>query len=392
MKFIKKIIESQEKHFLEGGKLQKLYPIFEATKTLFFLPSPSCENSPFIRDFLELKRFMSFVIIALIPILLFGIYNTGYQIHFFNGAPLDFTSVYITGLKRVIPLLIVSYSVGLFWEGVFASIRKHNISEGFLVTGMLFPLILPPTIPLWQAAVGISFGVVIGKEVFGGTGRNFLNPALTARAFLFFSYPVKMSGDSVWIGGNNLKPVVDGMTSATPLSISSLVSPTENIHTIIENSGYTINKLFMGLYPGSIGETSVLLCIIGALFLTITGIASYKIILGGVLGVLLTGVLLNFTGSSANPFTQINPFYHLLMGGFVFGITFMATDPVSAPGTEFSKWIYGFLIGGLTVIIRVFNPAYPEGTMLAILFMNVFAPLLDYFEIKLRISKRIRNV
>jgi len=333
---------------------------------------------------------MSFVILALIPPFLFGIYNAGFQSNLASGLSLSFMSVLFKGIYIVIPLVIVSYTVGLFWEILFAVIRKHPVSEGFFVTGLLFPMTLPPTLPLWQAAIGISFGVVIGKEIFGGTGRNLLNPALTARAFIFFAYPSKMSGD-VWTVIR--EKAVDTFTGATPLALSALADSSEKIETLLAKSGYTFLKLFMGRHPGSIGETSAFLCLLGAIFLIITGIASYRIIISGVLGVLITGFLLNlFAGSSSNPWLSLNPFYHLVMGGFAFGITYMATDPVSSPGMNKAKWIYGFIIGMLTVLIRVFNPAYTEGVMLAILFMNIFAPLLDHLEIKIRLRKRVKHV
>jgi len=289
---------------------------------------------------------------------------------------------------------LVSYAVGFFWEIMFAVIRKKPISEGLLVTGLLFPLTLPPTIPLWQVAIGISFGVVIGKEVFGGTGRNILNPALTARAFIFFAYPGKMSGDAVWVSVSRAgERVVDAFSGATPLSISTLAESHEKIEMLLVEGNYTFAKLFLGNYPGSIGATSALLCLIGAAVLIFMGIASYRTIIGGVLGVLFTGFLLNFLAiDSSMAWLSLNPFYHLVMGGFAFGITYMATDPVSSPGMNKAKWIYGFAIGTLTVLIRVFNPAFSEGVMLSILFMNLFAPLLDHIEIKLRLKKRIQNV
>jgi Na+-transporting NADH:ubiquinone oxidoreductase subunit B len=308
--------------------------------------------------------------------------------------PVNFPAAFFNGLIIVLPIVFVSYSVGFFWEILFASIRKHKISEGFLVTGLLFPMTLPPTIPLWQVAVGISFGVVIGKEVFGGTGRNILNPALTGRAFLFFAYPAKMSGDAVWTVIDKVKDrSVDIVSGATPLAVSALAGINENIEILLEQKGFDFVRLFTGTYPGCIGETSAMLCIAGALFLIFTGIASFRIITGGILGVLATGYLLNmFAGETSAAWLSLNPFYHLVMGGFAFGISFMATDPVSAPGMEKVKWIYGFAIGMLTVLIRVFNPAYSEGVMMAILFMNLFSPLLDYIEIKLRLNKRIPNV
>jgi Na+-transporting NADH:ubiquinone oxidoreductase subunit B len=394
MKMIQKIFDSQRKHFEEKGKLRMLHPLFEATETFFFFPGNLTKNSPFVRDNLDVKRFMSFVILALIPPFIFGIYNTGWQSCKATGMSLDFSTVFFQGALIVLPLVMVSYAVGFFWELLFASLRKHPISEGFLVTGLLFPLTLPPAIPLWQAAVGISFGVVIGKEVFGGTGRNIFNPALTGRAFLFFAYPTKMSGDSVWVAaGRFAKETVDAVSSATPLALSKLTVAGDNLESILEKAGFTVTRLFLGGYPGSIGSTSALCCLAGAIILVLTGVASYRIIAGGILGVIITGLVLNlFAGPQANSWMALPPFYHLIMGGFAFGITYMATDPVSAPGMDHVKWIYGFSIGVLTVLIRVFNPAYPEGVMMAILFMNLFSPLLDYIEIKLKLKKRILNV
>jgi len=391
---IKETFEKNRKHFQSDGRLKSLYPLFEAFETFFFTPENVTKEGPHIRDGIDLKRFMSFVIIALLPSFLFGIYNAGYQSNFISGLPVNFPAAFSKGLIIVMPIVFVSYSVGFFWEILFASIRKHKISEGFLVTGILFPMTLPPTIPLWQVALGISFGVVIGKEVFGGTGRNILNPALTGRAFLFFAYPAKMSGDAVWTVIEKVKDrSVDIVSGATPLAVSALAGINENIEILLEHKGYGLLRLFTGTYPGCIGETSAMLCIAGALFLIFTGIASYRIIIGGILGVLSTGFLLNmFAGDASAAWLSLNPFYHLVMGGFAFGISFMATDPVSAPGMEKVKWIYGFAIGMLTVLIRVFNPAYSEGVMMAILFMNLFSPLLDYIEIKLRLKKRIPNV
>jgi Na+-transporting NADH:ubiquinone oxidoreductase subunit B len=391
---IKEAFEKNRRHFQAGGKLKSLYPLFEASETFFFTPENVTKEGPHVRDGIDLKRFMSFVIIALLPSFLFGIYNAGYQSNLMSGLPVNFPAAFFNGLIIVLPIVFVSYSVGFFWEILFASIRKHKISEGFLVTGLLFPMTLPPTIPLWQVAVGISFGVVIGKEVFGGTGRNILNPALTGRAFLFFAYPAKMSGDAVWTVIDKVKDrSVDIVSGATPLAVSALAGINENIEILLEQKGFDFVRLFTGTYPGCIGETSAMLCIAGALFLIFTGIASFRIITGGILGVLATGYLLNmFAGETSAAWLSLNPFYHLVMGGFAFGISFMATDPVSAPGMEKVKWIYGFAIGMLTVLIRVFNPAYSEGVMMAILFMNLFSPLLDYIEIKLRLNKRIPNV
>ncbi len=394
MKFIADIFDKSRPLFQGDGKLAKWYPIFEATESFFFIPGLTTQVDAHVRDSLDVKRFMSFVILALLPPFLFGIYNAGYQSNLASGASLSPFSIVFQGILIVLPLVVVSYGVGFFWEILFAVVRKHPISEGFLVTGLLFPLTLPPTMPLWQAAVGISFGVVIGKEVFGGTGRNILNPALTGRAFLFFAYPAKMSGDAVWVVIDKAKTgALDVLSGATPLSIAGLAGSQEKIESVLDGAGYPFLKLLLGNYPGSIGATSALLCLAGAVLLMVVGIASYRIIVGGVLGVLCTGYLLNIVALDASPaWLSLNPFHHLVMGGFAFGIAYMATDPVSAPGMDNARWIYGFFIGMLTVLIRVFNPAYPEGIMLAILFMNLFSPLLDYFAIKMKLKKRVINV
>ncbi len=392
-KYLKYLFDHSRAHFKKNGKLERLEPLFNAAESFFFIPHINIANAPHARDNLDLKRFMFIVVIALMPPFFFGIYNAGYQSFAASRMPISFFPVFFKGLSIVLPIVLVSYAVGFLWEILFSSIRKKPISEGFLVTGLLFPLTLPPTIPLWQVAVGISFGVVIGKEIFGGTGRNVFNPALTARAFLFFAYPSKMSGD-VWIYmKDRATHAVDAVTSATPLACRTIVPPFESIEKTLEGSGYTFTKLLVGTYPGSIGETSALCCLIGAVILVALGIASYRIIMGGILGLLATGFLLNFFSTPDSiPWLSINPFYHLVAGGFAFGIVYMATDPVSSPGAKNSKWVYGFFIGVLTVLIRVFNPAYPEGVMLAILFMNLFAPLLDYIEINFKLKKRIPNV
>ena len=383
---LKKLIDLSEKYFTGSGKFNRLEPLFDATKTFFFFPSPKNKYTPFVRDNLDLKRFMSFVIISLLPVLIFGIYNTGFQAGLARGESYAFIQAFLLGSRYVLPIIIVSYAVGFFWEIVFATIRRHKISEGFLVTGLLFPLTLPATIPLWQVALGISFGVIIGKEVFGGTGRNFLNPALTGRAFLFFSYPVSMSGD-VWVAAGS---TVDGFSGATALSIVGLGG--EKITAALSNSGFSLADLFFGLVPGSIGETSAFCCILGALFLIITKIANFRIIIGGITGLIVTSIIFYLIPGGSDSWMNAGPLYHLCAGGFLFGISFMATDPVSAPGTNPGRWIFGFLIGFLTITIRVANPAFVEGTMLAILFMNVFAPLLDLIVMKYAVSKRIPNV
>ncbi len=392
MNNIERIFASIRSHFEKQGKLKIFRPLYDAIETVFLWPDTITEKSPHIRDNLDLKRFMSLVLVALIPPLLFGIYNTGYESCLASGLSTDFFTAFLKGLSIFLPVLLVSYGVGLFWEVLFAIIRKHPVSEGFLVTGLLFPMTLPSTIPLWQVAVGISFGVVIGKEVFGGTGRNILNPALTGRAFIFFAYPAKMSGD-IWTKIlTESQKAVDGFSGATPLAIASMADKT-SVEQALTHAGYSFSKLFMGTYPGSMGGTSALMCLMGGIFLVMTGIANYRTIAGGIAGILATGWLFNiFAGPGSPPWFFVNPFYHLVMGGFAFGIIYMATDPVSSPGMESVKYIYGFLIGFLTIIIRVLNPAYPEGVMLAILFMNIFAPLLDHFEIKIRNMGRIPNV
>jgi len=394
MKRLKALFDRQRPRFTAGGRFEKLHPLFQAVEDFFFFPSSPTRADSHIRDSLDLKRFMSFVIFALLPPVLFGIYNTGLQAQLSAGLDASFWPAVVKGMGIVMPLVIVSYAVGLSWEILFAAVRRHPISEGFLVTGLLFPMTLPPTIPLWQAAVGISFGVVIGKEIFGGTGRNLLNPALTGRAFLFFAYPANMSGDAVWTVMQGAgQTAVDGFTAATPLTVAGGAGSGEGIAAALQTAGYSFGRLSVGTYPGSIGATSALLCLLGALILTGVGIASYRIIAGGILGALATGFLLNlFAGQSANAWLGLNPFYHLVMGGFAFGMAYMATDPVSAPGMDAGRWIYGFLIGVLTVLIRVFNPAYPEGIMLAILFMNLFSPLIDVITIRLRLKKRVPNV
>lgn len=391
---LRKIFDVSRPVFEKGGRLEKLHPLFDAVETVFFQPAIATGSRPFVRDSLDLKRFMSFVLVALIPPLLFGIYNTGYQAHQAAGLSTDLFSVVLSGLEIVLPIIIVSYGVGLFWETLFAAVRKHPISEGFLVTGLLFPLTLPPTIPLWQVAAGISFGVVIGKEIFGGTGRNLFNPALTARAFVFFAYPAQLSGDTVWVAvKEGAGKAVDAVTGATPLAMTELAEPFADMGEMLAARGFTFTRLFLGNYPGSIGATSALCCLLGAVLLVVLGIASYRIMLGGVIGLLATGWLLNlFASPDTLPWFAVNPFYHLVAGGFAFGIAYMATDPVSGPGTNRAKWVYGFLIGVLTVLIRVVNPAFPEGVMLAILFMNMFSPLLEYTEIRAHIKKRIPNV
>ena len=382
MKFLKNILNSIEPHFLDDGKLSKFYPIFEATDSFLFTPSDKTHSGPHIRDSIDIKRVMFFVLIAMIPSLIFGIYNVGYQINS-NVSILD---TFFIGVPVVLPIIIVSYAVGGFWEVLFAIIRKHEINEGFLVTGMLIPLTMPPTIPLWMVALATTFGIVIGKEIFGGTGYNIFNPALTARAFVFFAYPASISGDMVWVGG------IDAVSQATPLLAAA--SQQGSMMAIDLLNDYTWQNMFYGLIPGSIGETSIIAISIGALFLLVTGIGSWRIMLSTLIGMILTALLTNYfhlAVGSSNPMLSLKPHYHLVMGGFAFGMVFMATDPVSGSQTNLGRWIYGFLIGFMCVIIRAINPAYPEGMMLGILFANAFAPLIDYYVMKFHIKKRKRR-
>ena len=394
MNIVRNVFDALRPKFEEGGPYHKFYAFYESIETIFFGPIERSQGLPHVRDSLDVKRFMFLVIVALIPHLCFGIYNAGFQSRLASGLPTDFLPVVWQGLWLVLPMVIVTYVVGFFWEILFAVVRRHEISEGLFVSCMLFPLTLPPATPLWQVALGISFGIVIGKEVFGGTGRNFLNPALTGRAFLYFAYPVSLSGDQVWtVLSAGRETAVDAFTTATPLSVAVSTPASQTVEETLSSLGYSAAKLFGGLYPGSIGGTSTLLCLLGGLLLIVLGIASYRIILGGVLGVLATAFLLNLVaGPDSAPFLSLNPFYHLIMGGSAFGIVYMTTDPVSATHMKHVKWIYGFMCGVLTVLIRVFNPAFPEGVGLAILFMNVFNPLLDHIEVKMRMRRRIPNV
>lgn len=394
MNRIEKFFESTRRHFEKGGKLEKLWPFYESIETVFFAPARVSLVAPNVRDHLDVKRYMMLVIVALMPHYAFGVYNVGYQSHLASGLSTDFWPVIWTGLKVVVPMVVVVYAFGFAWETLFASVRKHELSEGVLVTCALLPLTLPPTIPLWQAALGISFGIVIGKEIFGGTGRNFLNPALTGRAFLYFAYPAQNSGDTIWtvLSGGRTAPV-DAFSGATPLSIAAVTGPAGNVQSAWTDAGYSTAKLFFGLYPGSIGGTSALLAIVGATFLILLGIASFRIIFGCILGLLGTGLLLNLAAAEgSSPYLTLNPLDHLIIGGSLFAFAYMATDPVSAAHMQGARWVFGFGIGALTVLIRVFNPAFPEGVGLAVLFMNLFAPLLDHIEIKYKLRRRIPNV
>lgn len=385
MKPIRNLLKKIKPNFEKGGKLEKFYPVYDAFETFFFVPGETTPSSgAHIRDAIDLKRTMILVVLSLVPCLLFGMWNTGYQ-HFLALGITDASLFdnFLFGLKKVLPIVIVSYASGLGTEFTFAIIRKHKINEGFLVSGMLIPLVMPVDVPLWMVAVSTIFAVVIGKEVFGGTGMNVLNPALTARAFLFFAYPTKMSGNEVWINTDlsNGQRVVDGFSGATPLG-DAAAGFADRIPGFWDS--------FFGFIPGSIGETSTLACLIGAAVLIYTGIGSWRIILSVFIGGFVMSAIFNAVG--ANTLMQITPLHHLVLGGFAFGAVFMATDPVTAAQTNTGKYIYGFLIGMFAILIRIFNPAYPEGMMLAILFMNVMAPLIDHFVVRANIKRRLRRV
>lgn len=378
MKFLEEQLHKAKKPFEKGGKLEKYMPAFDAIETFLFTPAHTNRHGAHIRDGIDLKRTMSVVIMAMIPCLLFGIYNAGFQ-HFRAQGLLEtasFMDMVLVGLTKILPLLVVSYGVGLGIEFAFAIIKKHSVEEGFLVTGMLIPLVLPIDIPLWMVAVATAFAVIFGKEVFGGTGMNILNVALTARAFLFFAYPTFMSGDKVWVHGATGN---DAMSGATILGNLAGGAP----------AGYDPLDMFLGFIPGSIGETSTLACLIGAFILIFTGIGSWRIIASAIAGGAAMGLIFNLVG--ANALMSFPWWQHLTVGGFAFGVVYMATDPVTASNTNTGKVIYGFLIGMLAILIRVFNPAYPEGIMLAILFMNVMAPLIDHYVVQGNINRRLKR-
>jgi Na+-transporting NADH:ubiquinone oxidoreductase subunit B len=397
MKFIEDFFHKQRKHFEKGGKWEKFYFIYEAHETLLLAPnSTTSARGVQIRDAIDLKRLMMTVIIAMVPALLFGMWNVGYQHNLATGMAPDLLSQFLIGAKVVLPIVVVSYATGLSIEFTFATIRRHPVNEGFLVTGMLIPLIMPPTVPLWQVAMGTAFGVIIGKEVFGGTGMNILNVALTARAFLYFAYPAELSGD-VWTYIGGATPV-EGYSGATALAIANEYgvstangSVAQGLASVTWADGlFNVNNMIIGAIPGSIGETSVVMAVIGAIILIVTGVGSWQIMLSVVLGALGTGYLLNLV--ALNDYMAMPAYYHLIIGGFAFGVVFMATDPVSAAQTARGKWIYGALIGVVTVVIRVFNPAYPEGIMMAILLMNVFAPLIDHYVVEANKKRRLARV
>ncbi len=394
---LRKVLDDMEPHFHKGGKWESWYALYEAIDTVFYKPKDVTKTTSHVRDGIDLKRMMITVWLCAFPAMFFGMYNTGFQantiladmgmagVEGWRGALAamltghDAASIWdnmILGALYFLPVYATVFVVGGFWEVLFAMKRGHEVNEGFFVTSILFALILPPSIPLWQAALGISFGVVIGKEVFGGTGKNFLNPALTGRAFLFFAYPSAMSGDAVWTA-------VDGYTGATALSVAA----SQGVDAMSQQ--LTWFDAFLGTVQGSMGETSTLAIFIGGAVLLAMGIASFRIVVGVFLGMTATSLLLNAIGSETNPMFALPFYWHLVIGGFAFGMIFMATDPVSASMTNKGKWIYGALIGFMVVLIRVVNPAFPEGMMLAILFANLFAPLIDHFVVESNIKRRL---
>ena len=371
---LRKFIDKIKPNFEEGGKLYCFHSFFDAMETFFYVPNKVTINGAHVRDAVDMKRNMIYVLIALIPCFLFGTWNIGYQHFLSHGEVATLWQNFGYGLMKILPLYIVSYVVGLGIEIIFAQVRKEEVNEGFFVTGFLIPLIMPADVPLWMLAIAVAFAVIIGKEVFGGSGMNVVNPALLARAFLFFSYPSQMSGDSIWIAEK-----ADAYSGATPLGTLLNGGGVEQLPSMME--------MFIGTIPGSVGETSKIAILLGALFLIVTGVASLRIILSTFVGAAALGLLFTAIGVSDVPF-----YYHYLMGGFMFGAIFMATDPVTAAQTNCGKIIYGFLIGAMAVLIRVANPGYPEGMMLAILLMNVFAPLIDYCFVQKNINARAKRL
>ena len=401
MKLLRKIFDSQKPLFQKGGKFEKGYYLFEALEAFLFVPDHvTSKKGVHVKDAIDLKRLMMTVVIAMIPCLLFGIWNVGHQHFLANGSSVSFLEKIIFGSKVVLPVVLVSYTAGGIVEVIFSTIRRHPINEGFLVTGMLIPLIMPPGIPLWQVALATVFAITVAKEVFGGTGMNILNVALTARVFLYFGFPSDISGDVWTYYGNDDQELISGYSGATPLYLGASTVDNIDSHSLAylldeyseiinQTDFYSFQNMFLGAIPGSIGETSTLMCLIGAFILIFTGVGSWRIMLSVFLGAYCMGFLFNLIGS--NEFMLIPPEYHFVFGGLAFGAVFMATDPVTAAQTETGKWIYGFMIGILTVVIRIFNPAYPEGIMLAILFMNVFAPLIDFYIVKANKKRRLKR-
>jgi Na+-transporting NADH:ubiquinone oxidoreductase subunit B len=421
---LRKLLDRQAKLFEKGGRLEKLHPLWEAQDSFLYTPGTTTSSPSHVRDAVDLKRIMVTVVVALVPCVLMAMWNTGRQTHLaVQGGALPLETWQTTAMERFglafdptslwacavhgalyfLPILVVTFAVGGGLEALFAIVRRHEINEGFLVTGMLFPLVLPATTPLWQVALGISFGVVFGKEVFGGTGMNILNPALTARAFLFFAYPAQISGDSVWVAARTSP---DGYSGATLLA-QAATGGFDVLRTADSHSGTTVAdeattqsseamsagvswlQTFLGDIPGSMGETSMLACLIGALVLIVTGVGSWRIMASATLGTVAITLILNFFASNSdNGLLQIPFWWHMALGGWAFGVVFMATDPVSASQTNTGRYVYGFLIGVLAILIRVVNPAYPEGMMLAILFMNLFSPLIDHYVVRANVKRR----
>jgi Na+-transporting NADH:ubiquinone oxidoreductase subunit B len=433
MRFLRNIVDKARGLYAEpGSKFHKFWPAFDSVETFLFTPNHTApRHGPHVRDYMDLKRTMSMVIIAMIPCLLMSFYNTGYQ-HFaalakmvgdgaanpypaqlgwlqalvFGGeyapnlAEVGFLDQAVFGLQKMIPILIVSYGVGLGIEVLFSIWRKEEVSEGYLVSGMLIALIVPASIPLWQLALACAFTVILAKEVFGGTGMNIFNPAMMARAFLFFAYAAQMSGDRVWVAGNGTRDLIDGYSGPTALSIAANAK-LEGNHFVDEGmqlfaspvdalsqAGYSWWDLFVGLVPGSAGETSALGALIGALIMIWLGVASWRTMVSGVIGLVVMSLLMMATAGGMDGIGGLPPHYHLVAGGFAFGLVFMATDPVSSPETDLGKWIYGFLIGAVTILVRAVNPAYPEGMMLAVLLLNAFAPTIDHFVVQANMKRR----
>ncbi|WBU63917.1 NADH:ubiquinone reductase (Na(+)-transporting) subunit B [Paracoccus aerodenitrificans] len=395
---LRRFFDRIEPHFLKGGKWEKFFPVYEMVESFIYTPKTVTTAAPHARSYVDMKRIMTYVVIATIPCILFGLYNTGLQVNTaiqtlgpsgWRAGIMEFLGIgfnpanpfanMMHGLTYFLPIYIVTLVVGGIWEVIFATVRRHEVNEGFLVTSMLYTLILPPAVPLWQVALGISFGVVIGKEVFGGTGKNFLNPALVGRAFLYFAYPAYMSGDTIWTP-------VDGFSGATALSVSA----SEGYQQLAAN-GVTWMDAFIGTIQGSLGETSTIACLLGLCFLLITKIANWRLVVGCLGGMIAFSSLLNLVGSDSNPMFAMPWYWHLVVGGYAFGLVFMVTEPVSASHTNLGRYIYGALIGFMVVMIRVVNPAFPEGMMLAILFGNVFAPLIDYFVVQANIRRRAKR-
>ena len=387
MNGLRNLVDKIKPTFEKGGKLGFLHSTFDAFETFLFVPNTVTKRGAHVRDCVDLKRVMIMVVLALVPAMLFGIWNTGYQHSLAFGLDWGFGDIVLYGLVKVLPLYVVAYLVGLGIEFVSAQIQGHEVNEGYLVSGMLIPLIVPVDVPLWMLAIAVAFAVIIGKEVFGGTGMNIWNPALLTRAFLFFSYPSKMSGDTIWTGGVTRfmnegvayqagNGLVDGFSGATPLA-----DPT------LDNLAPKFMDMVIGTIPGSVGETSVIAILLGAILLIWTGVASWKIMASSVIGGLAIGYLGYAVGA-----TDLPGYYQFVMGGFLFGTVFMATDPVTSAQTECGKWIYGFLVGALAVTVRIWNPGYPEGMMLAILLMNTFAPLIDHYVIEGSIKRRAKKV